>query len=96
MPDFNKDAGAESIHSLDKLRYANGSRSTANIRMEMQGVMQDNAAVYRTQETLAQGKKLIDETVKAFNDVKVCCLVVIHRSMFYVYVLMDVFLCIYR
>ena len=26
--------------------------------------MQDNAAVYRTQDTLAEGKKLIDETVK--------------------------------
>jgi succinate dehydrogenase (ubiquinone) flavoprotein subunit len=32
---------------------------------------QDNAAVYRTQETLAEGKKLIDETVQSFNDVKV-------------------------
>lgn len=34
--------------------------------------MQDNAAVYRTQETLAEGKKLIDETVQTFlRDVKV-------------------------
>ncbi len=37
----------------------------------MQKVMQDNAAVYRTQETLAEGKTLIDETVKMFDDVKV-------------------------
>jgi succinate dehydrogenase (ubiquinone) flavoprotein subunit len=36
----------------------------------MQRVMQDNAAVYRTQETLAKGKGLIDNTVKAFKDVK--------------------------
>lgn len=28
--------------------------------------MQENAAVYRTQETLAEGKTLIDETVKTF------------------------------
>ena len=33
--------------------------------------MQDNAAVYRTQETLFEGKGLIDETVKSFKDVKV-------------------------
>lgn len=34
--------------------------------------MQDNAAVYRTQETLAEGKKLIDQTVQTFmKDVKV-------------------------
>eukprot|EP01037_Dinobryon_pediforme_P048608 gene48608-biopygen14049 len=37
-----------------------------------EAVMQDNAAVYRTQETLAEGKKLIDETVQTFlRDVKV-------------------------
>ena len=33
----------------------------------MQQVMQDNAAVYRTQETLAEGKRLIDLTVKSFR-----------------------------
>jgi succinate dehydrogenase/fumarate reductase flavoprotein subunit len=33
----------------------------------MQKVMQDNAAVYRTQETLAEGKGLIDQTVKSFR-----------------------------
>lgn len=32
--------------------------------------MQENAAVYRTQETLAEGKRLIDITVKSFRDVK--------------------------
>ena len=36
----------------------------------MQQVMQENAAVYRTQETLAEGKRLIDITVKSFRDVK--------------------------
>ncbi|RYY74369.1 hypothetical protein EON63_19725 [archaeon] len=35
----------------------------------MQKVMQDNAAVYRTNETLEEGAKLIDETVKKFNDI---------------------------
>jgi len=33
--------------------------------------MQNNAAVYRTQESLAEGKNLIDDTVKRFEDVKV-------------------------
>merc|ERR1712146_522609 len=33
--------------------------------------MQDNAAVYRTQETLAEGKDLIDKTVGSFKDVSV-------------------------
>lgn len=69
---MKSNAGEDSLAALDTLRYAKGPRSTADIRLEMQKVMQDNAAVYRTQETLAEGKKLIDVTVKAFNDVKVC------------------------
>jgi succinate dehydrogenase/fumarate reductase flavoprotein subunit len=33
----------------------------------MQKVMQDHAAVYRTQESLAEGKVFIDETVQSFR-----------------------------
>jgi succinate dehydrogenase (ubiquinone) flavoprotein subunit len=33
--------------------------------------MQNNAAVFRTQETLEEGCRLIDETVASFEDVKV-------------------------
>jgi succinate dehydrogenase (ubiquinone) flavoprotein subunit len=71
VPDFKENAGLESVQSLDKLRYATGSIPTAVIRADMQKVMQDNAAVYRTQETLALGKDLIDKTVASFNEVKV-------------------------
>jgi len=71
VPDLKADAGLASVESLDTLRYSNGSTPTANIRMSMQKVMQDNAAVYRTQETLFEGKNLIDQTVKSFKDVKV-------------------------
>lgn len=34
--------------------------------------MQNNAAVFRTQESLEEGCKLIDETMASFQDVKVC------------------------
>lgn len=71
IPDFKPDAGMKSLDDLDKLRYSNGSIPTADIRLKMQKDMQTNAAVYRTQDTLAEGKKLIDETVQSFNDVKV-------------------------
>merc|ERR550537_368037 len=71
IPDFKADAGLDGIQTLDKMRYADGDLSTADLRMEMQKVMQDNAAVYRTQETLAEGKKLIDVTVSKFNSIKV-------------------------
>ena len=71
IPDAGTDAGMESVADLDKLRYAEGSTPTAEIRGEMQAVMQEHAAVYRTSELLAEGKGKIDEVVQKFNDVKV-------------------------
>jgi succinate dehydrogenase (ubiquinone) flavoprotein subunit len=71
VPDLRDDDGLASIINLDQLRHANGSTNTPEIRMDMQKVMQNNAAVYRTQESLEEGKVLIDETVKSFKDVKV-------------------------
>ena len=71
IPDLLADAGMDSVAELDKLRYAEGSTPTAQIRSEMQHVMQENAAVYRTSEVLAEGKVKIDEVVKKFEDVKV-------------------------
>lgn len=71
IPDLPKDAGMESIETLDSLRFADGNTSTAKIRSEMQAVMQESAAVYRTSEVLAEGKSKIDEVVKKFDDVNV-------------------------
>jgi succinate dehydrogenase/fumarate reductase flavoprotein subunit len=48
-------------------RFSTGQLTTSHIRDDMQQVMQENAAVYRTQETLAEGKRLIDITVKSFR-----------------------------
>jgi succinate dehydrogenase (ubiquinone) flavoprotein subunit len=71
VPALKPNAGLESLDSLDKLRYASGHTATADIRLKMQKDMQDNAAVYRTQESLAEGKRLIDDVVQSFKDVKV-------------------------
>lgn len=56
---------------LDKVRYASGSTPTASIRKAMQKTMQDHAAVYRTQDSLAEGVQKIDE-VRSLA----CCLLV--------------------
>lgn len=53
---LEKDAGEKTIVWLDKMRNSNGSLSTSKIRLDMQRVMQNNAAVFRTQETLEEGK----------------------------------------
>jgi len=65
------EAGMESLLNLDTLRYAEGTTPTSQIRDRMQEVMQDSAAVYRTSETLTEGKVLIDEVVDSFANVKV-------------------------
>jgi succinate dehydrogenase flavoprotein subunit len=66
-----RDAGELAVARLDRLRHANGSRGTAAIRVEMQKVMQLDAAVFRTGETLAQGIERIGATFASFADVRI-------------------------
>ena len=61
----------KSLANLDKLRFANGSTPTAEIRDTMQRIMQNDAAVFRTGETLQQGVYKIREAFKSFGDLKV-------------------------
>ena len=65
------DAGKESIDNLDKIRYASGKLPTADIRLEMQKVMQEDAAVFRTEMSLKQGVERIDKVAQKMKDVKV-------------------------
>jgi succinate dehydrogenase (ubiquinone) flavoprotein subunit len=69
QPDLPADAGEDTIARLDKLRFSKGGLSTAQIRGKMQRVMQEDAAVFRTQETLEQGKRRIDEVVASLDDI---------------------------
>jgi len=66
-----RDANDNAIERLDRLRHAKGSTPTASIRLDMQRVMQSNAAVFRTGETLDEGVKLIGEVWESFADVRV-------------------------
>jgi succinate dehydrogenase / fumarate reductase flavoprotein subunit len=65
------DAGENSIARLDKLRNANGSRRTSEVRLEMQKVMQGHAAVFRSGEVLDEGVELLRKTFATFDDVRV-------------------------
>ena len=64
------DAGAMAIERLEKTRNADGSRLTSEIRLEMQRIMQTDAAVFRTAETLANGAASLQETAKSIGDLK--------------------------
>ena len=65
------DAGEATIARLDRLRHANGSRPTAEIRLEMQRTMQEHAAVFRTGEVLTEGVAKVRKVAESFADVKV-------------------------
>mmetsp|Transcript_2246 Transcript_2246/g.5755 ORF Transcript_2246/g.5755 Transcript_2246/m.5755 type:complete len:646 (+) Transcript_2246:18-1955(+) len=71
LPPLPANSADLTLARLDKLRNANGNLRTSEIRRNMQRIMQNNAAVFRTQETLAEGNKLIDECTASFQDVKV-------------------------
>ena len=60
-----------SLANLDKLRHAKGGSRTADIRLNMQRIMQNDAAVFRTGETLDQGVDKIQKAFKSFDDVSV-------------------------
>jgi succinate dehydrogenase / fumarate reductase flavoprotein subunit len=68
---FKADAGAQSVDRLDKLRHSKGTLRTADIRLNMQRVMQSDAAVFRTAETLNDGKRKLAEVFASFADVQV-------------------------
>jgi len=65
------DAGEEAVAHLDRLRHADGSRATAEIRVEMQRAMQEHASVFRTGEVLAEGLARLQATLQSFADVKI-------------------------
>jgi succinate dehydrogenase (ubiquinone) flavoprotein subunit len=71
QPTLPNDAGMKSLQELDELRYRTGAYTTPQIRNEMQHVMQEDAAVYRTAKTLEQGKGRIDEVAKKYKDIQV-------------------------
>ena len=70
-PPLKDNSGEASIANLDKLRYANGSIPTADLRLKMQKDMQKYAAVFRTGEILEEGCKKLEEDCALLNDLKV-------------------------
>jgi succinate dehydrogenase / fumarate reductase flavoprotein subunit len=70
-PELPASAWEASIANLDRLRHADGSTPTAELRDRMQRTMQKDAAVFRTGESLKQGSAAISACFDAFADVRV-------------------------
>jgi len=56
---------------FDRLRHASGATPTAALRLEMQMATQEDAAVYRTGETLESGVRRLDAVHDKRRDLKV-------------------------
>jgi succinate dehydrogenase / fumarate reductase, flavoprotein subunit len=64
-------AGESAIARLDRLRHASGSTGTAQLRAEMQKTMQNDCAVFRTQQSLDEGCAKMDKVFAAASDIRV-------------------------
>jgi succinate dehydrogenase / fumarate reductase flavoprotein subunit len=56
---------------FDRYRNANGSQPTAALRLEMQKAMQEDAAVFRTGESLESGVKRLGVVWEKAKDIKI-------------------------
>lgn len=71
IPQISHTAGEESITNIDKLRFKNGTISTADLRLDMQKTMQLYAAVFRTGSTLDEGRKKMQAIYSKLKDIKI-------------------------
>ena len=59
------------MNRFDKIRNASGDIPVADLRLSMQKIMQNHAAVFRTQEVLDEGVKLIDAARRDYDNIKI-------------------------
>ncbi|WP_395712114.1 succinate dehydrogenase flavoprotein subunit [Reyranella sp.] len=64
-------AGEEAIARFDRLRHAKGGTGTAQLRLNMQRTMQNDCAVFRTQQSLDEGCEKLDKVISGRPDLRV-------------------------
>ena len=64
-------AGEETLARLDRFRNASGGTPTAQLRLDMQRAMQENCAVFRTQDVLDEGVERIRNVLTGLSDIQV-------------------------
>ncbi|WP_333830932.1 succinate dehydrogenase flavoprotein subunit [Pararhodobacter sp.] len=70
-PTTSKASVEAAVARFDRIRHANGAIPTADLRLEMQKTMQDDAAVFRTDKTLAEGCEKMAAVAAKMGDIKV-------------------------
>ena len=71
LADINKASLEKALDRFDRLRHANGAVPTAELRMQMQTTMQSDAAVFRTDKTLAEGCAKMTDIAGRMTDLHV-------------------------
>lgn len=71
IPSPNEKASEKAMERFDAKRHANGSTPTAELRLNMQKTMQEDAAVFRTSASLKQGCARMSKVWKSLDDIKV-------------------------
>ena len=67
----NKASLDRALDRFDRVRHASGGTPTAELRLQMQKTMQEDAAVFRTEETLAQGVEKMNGIAGKMDDLQV-------------------------
>ncbi|HUF56759.1 MAG TPA: succinate dehydrogenase flavoprotein subunit [Thermohalobaculum sp.] len=71
VPDLPKVSLDRAMDRFDRIRHAKGAVPTAGLRDKLQRAMQDDAAVFRTDETLRQGCERVSKIAKSYEDIAV-------------------------
>ena len=71
QPELKPSMSDGHLARFDRLRFADGSTTTAALRLEMQQAMQEDAAVFRTADSLASGVKRLQSVQDRRKDIKV-------------------------
>ena len=71
VPDVPKASLDFALSRFDDIRHASGNIATAELRLEMQKTMQADAAVFRTDKTLAEGVAKMKGVASKMDDIKV-------------------------
>ena len=68
---LNEKSVEAAMSRFDDIRHASGDTTTADLRLEMQKNMQADAAVFRTEKTLAEGVEKMKAVAGRMSDIKV-------------------------
>jgi succinate dehydrogenase / fumarate reductase flavoprotein subunit len=71
VPDVPRASMDYAMGRFDEIRHADGATPTAELRLEMQTTMQSDAAVFRTDKTLAEGVEKMQNVAGKMEDIKV-------------------------